>query len=86
MDRLRVTLKISRLDANNPAIRQSIDLYHNDYVEKFTQKAAEQLETGSTIIKHALSELTDQVEEYRLSKIESRKNRKPKARELSEER
>ena len=87
-DRLRVTLKISRTDTGDPlhSIRHTIDLYHADYLEKFTGKASEQLETGTNVLKRAIAELTQQIEQYRLSKIESLKEQKPQARQLSEQR
>ena len=83
LDRLRVTLKIS---FENRSIRHTLDLYHSDYVEKFIQKAAEKLETGSSLLSRAMDELTDKVEQYRLSKIESQKQQKPKQRQLTEQR
>ena len=86
LDRLRATIKITRSDSKNPlhSIRHTIDLYHSDYLEKFINKASEQLETGTTILRKALAELTDQIEKYRLGKIESRKEKRPKERQLSE--
>ncbi len=88
LDRLRITLKISRIDTNDPlhSIRHTLDLYHSDYLEKFINKASEQLETGTNTIRRAIAELTDQIENYRLSKIESQKQQKPKQRQLSEQR
>ena len=87
LDRLRATIKITRSDSNNPlhSIRHTIDLYHTDYLEKFTNKASEQLEIGTTILRTALAELTDQIEKYRLEKIESRKEKRPQQRQLSEQ-
>ncbi|WP_173427677.1 CHC2 zinc finger domain-containing protein, partial [Geofilum rubicundum] len=88
IDRLRITVKISRTDTNDPlhSIRHIIDLYHSDYLEKFIGKASEQLETGTNVLKRAIAELTEQIECYRLSKIESQKEQKPQARQLSEQR
>jgi DNA primase len=88
IDRLRITVKISRTDTNDPlhSIRHTIDLYHSDYLEKFIGKASEQLETGTNALKRAIAELTEQIESYRLSKIESQKEQKPQARQLSEQR
>ncbi len=88
LDRLRVTLKISRTDTGDPlhSIRHTIDLYHADYLEKFTGRASEQLETGTNVLKRAIAELTQQIEQYRLSKIESLKQQKPQARQLSQQR
>ncbi len=86
LDRLRATIKITRTDSTNPlhSIRHTIDLYHSDYLEKFINKASEQLETGTTVLRTALAELTDQIEKYRLAKIESRKEKRPQERQLTE--
>jgi len=86
LDRLRMTLKISRAGSNNPlhSIRHTLDLYHTDYLEKFITKACEQLEVSTNTVRRSIAELTDQVESYRLSRIESMKEKKPQARELSE--
>ena len=88
LDRLRITLKISRTDTNDPlhSIRHTLDLYHSDYLEKFIGKACEQLETGTNVIRRAIAEMTEQIEQYRLSKIESMKEQKPQARQLTEQR
>lgn len=88
LDRLRMTLKISRTDTNDPlhSIRHTLDLYHSDYLEKFINKASEQLETGTNSLRRAIAELTEQIEQYRLSKIESQKEQKPKQRQLTEQR
>jgi len=86
LDRLRATIKITRTGSTNPlhSIRHTIDLYHSNYLEKFINKASEQLETGTTVLRTALAELTDQVEKYRLAKIESRKEKRPQERQLTE--
>jgi DNA primase catalytic core len=88
LDRLRITVKISRTDTGDPlhSIRHTLDLYHSDYLEKFINKACEQLETGTNVLKRAIAELTEQIEQYRLTKIESMKEQKPQARQLSEQR
>jgi len=87
IDRMRITVKISRLDTRSPlhSIRHTIDLYHTDYLEKFINKASEQLEAGTHMIRRVLAELTELVEQYRLQRIESMKEQKPKNRELSEQ-
>ena len=87
LDRLRATIKITRKDTSNPlhSIRHTIDLYHSDYLEKFINKASEQLETGTTILRTALAELIEQIEQYRLNQIESRKEKRPQERKLSQQ-
>ncbi|MCK5169744.1 MAG: toprim domain-containing protein [Bacteroidales bacterium] len=88
LDRLRLTIKISPKDRTCPVstIRHTLDLYHSDYLEKFITKASEQLETGTNILRRAIAELTDHIEQYRLTKIESMKEQKPKQRKLTEQR
>jgi DNA primase len=95
LDRLRITIKISRTDPPGGghgtidplhSIRHTLDLYHSDYLEKFINKASEQLEIGTNILRRAIAELTDQIEKHRLSKIESLKKQKPEARLLTEQR
>jgi DNA primase len=88
LDRLRVTLKIKRTGSNDPlhVIRHTIDLYHSDYLEKFINKASEQLEAGTNTIRRAIAEMTEGLEQYRVSKLESMKEQKPKLRQLTEQR
>ena len=88
IDRLRITIKISRRDKPDPlhSVRHTLDLYHSDYLEKFIAKASEQLDMGTSDLRRAIAELTEGIESYRLSRIESMKEQKPQARQLSEER
>ena len=88
LDRLRLTIKISRSDTVDTlhSIRHTLDLYHSDYLEKFITKASEQLETGSNAVRRTLAELTDQIEQYRIGRLESLKEEKPQARQLTEKR
>ncbi len=83
LDRLRVTLKMQYL---LNSVRNNIDLYNIDQTDRFISKAAEKLETGTSILNRAISELTDKLEYYRMSKIESQKRVTPSQRELSPER
>ena len=86
IDRLRITIKISRADTGDAlhSIRHTLDLYHSDYLEKFINKASEQLEISTNILKRAIAELTEQIEVYRLSRIESLKEQKPQNRQLTD--
>lgn len=88
IDRLRMTIKIIRTDTGDPlhSIRHTLDLYHSDYLEKFINKAGEQLEMSTGTIKRAMAELTEGIEAWRLSRIESRKEQKPQQRQLTEDR
>ena len=74
LDRLRVTLKLERLSTNGRAVqplRQSLDLYHADAVEKLAQKTGEELGLSQGQASQALQSLTDELEAYRLGHLES---------------
>ncbi len=88
LDRMRVTLKVSRQQPQNPgeSIRHTIDLYNDDVVEKFILRASERLDSESRQVRMALGELTEQLEAYRISRIESMKRKIPVKRVLSPER
>ncbi|MDX9905906.1 MAG: CHC2 zinc finger domain-containing protein [Bacteroidales bacterium] len=88
LDRLRVTVKIRRSDSIDPlhSVRQSVDLYHAEYLDRFIARASERLEVSVTVLTKALAQLTEQVEQYRLSRIESLKERKPDKRQLTQDR
>ena len=83
LDRLRITIKIT---AGTGSVRNNIDLYNIDQCDRFINKAAEKLETGTSTLNRAISELTDKLETYRLNKLEAQKISKPKDRILSEAR
>ncbi|KAF5435162.1 hypothetical protein C5S36_03700, partial [Candidatus Methanophagaceae archaeon] len=83
LDRLRITIKITHL---SNSVRNNIDLYNIDQTDRFINKAAEKLETGTSTLNKAISELTDKLETYRLNKLEAQKISKPKDRILSEAR
>jgi DNA primase len=89
LDRLKVTLKIQRLDSVSPlhALRQQLDLYQDETVEKLARKAAGRLEVGSTKLHTALLELTAKLEAYRASKVkEKTQANKPESWKLTPER
>jgi beta-hydroxyacyl-ACP dehydratase FabZ len=81
LDRLRVTIKIEVLNRkfqhylNNPdiaalAIRQNLDLYSITQVEKLARLIADRLEVGVTAVSKDLSDITNELERYRLQQIE----------------
>lgn len=88
LDRLRVTLKITRNPQTNSyhSIRHTIDLYNDDLLERFISRASERLEIESKTLRLSVAELTEQLEQYRLSRIESLKARIPEKRLLTPER
>ena len=88
LESLRVTLSIQKLEQFD-ILRQSIDLYNDNQVEKLVRKTAERLEIGTSITRRILQELTQELENYRFLLIEKeREANKPYYKELnaSEER
>jgi predicted transcriptional regulator len=89
LDRLRVTIKIEVLNRkfqhylNNPdiaalAIRQNLDLYSITQVEKLARLIADRLEVGVTAVSKDLSDITNELESYRLQQIESKQQEQNK--------
>ena len=89
LDRLRVTIKIEVLNRkfqhylNNPdiaalAIRQNLDLYSITQVEKLARLIADRLEVGVTAVSKDLSDITNELESYRLQQIESKQQEQSK--------
>ena len=73
-DRLKTTLKINlnpQLSALQ-TIRQNVDLYNDDQIEKLIRKASERLEISTNNIREALAELVDKLEKYRIEKLEKK--------------
>jgi predicted transcriptional regulator/6-pyruvoyl-tetrahydropterin synthase len=97
LDRLRVTVKIEVLNRkfqhylNNPdiaalAIRQNLDLYSITQMEKLARLIAERLEVGVTAVSKDLSDITNELERYRLQQIEKTEvQKKQQVKILSEQ-
>lgn len=87
LDRLRVTVKISRMPQLSPlhSLRHNIDLYNDDQVDRLTRKTAEKLDTSTKEVSSALAHLIEALENYRLAQLETKKEKKPKKRELTAE-
>ncbi|SEC01672.1 hypothetical protein SAMN04489761_2260 [Tenacibaculum sp. MAR_2009_124] len=84
LDRMRVTVKVQEQESSRPPVRHNLDLYNDNQLEKFIRKCAEKLELGTSIIAASLSELTEELEKYRLQKIkESQEQAKPAVKKLS---
>ncbi|MBN8877476.1 MAG: hypothetical protein J0I32_08015 [Sphingobacteriales bacterium] len=89
LDRMRVTIKVTVVNRkhsehlNNPelaglSVRHNLDLYNDTQVEKFVRRIAEKLETGTIAFTKAISDITSQLEEYRLKQLDKQKTRKEK--------
>jgi hypothetical protein len=84
LDRMRVTVKIQEQQSARPPVRHNLDLYNDNQLEKFIRKCAEKLEIGTSVISASLSELTEELEKYRLQEIKAKEeNLKPKIKKLN---
>ena len=86
LDRMKITVKIEKVGSYKALhrLRQSIDLYQDDAVEKLARKVAERLELGSTKVHEALLELTESLEAYRKNQLEAKQVKPIQKRILSE--
>jgi hypothetical protein len=83
LESLRVTLSIQKLKAHT-VLRQSIDLYSDNLVEKLVRKCAERLEIGTSIVRQCLQELTHELENYRFLLLKQEtESHKPFIKQLS---
>jgi hypothetical protein len=82
LDRMRATLKIQ---VEHLSLRHNLDLYNDTQVEKLIRKIAERLEIGTSVAAAALTDLTDELEKYRLEEIEKQNQVQDKRKFLSPE-
>lgn len=85
LDRMRTTLKIEKSEAYSQVLRHTLDLYHDDQVQKLIRKAAERLETGTSKTEKSLTNLTSHLESYRLEELAKAEDPKPKTTALTKE-
>jgi histone H3/H4 len=81
LDRMRVTLKVQ---VEHLSLRHNLDLYNDTQVEKLIRKIAERLEIGTSVAAAALTDLTDQLERYRLQEIEKQQTAHDKRKFLDQ--
>lgn len=79
LDRMRTTLK---MEVDSRALRHNLDLYNDNQVEKLIRKIAAKLEIGLSVGEAALSNLTSELEKYRLEQLEQQ-NTKPEKVQLT---
>ena len=83
LETLRVTLSVQKLEQHD-ILRQSIDLYNDNLVEKLVRKCAERLEIGTSIIRQDLQSLTRELENYRFLLLSnSLQESQPQIKELT---
>lgn len=85
LDRMRVTLKVEIPDSPMPPLRHNLDLYNGLHVEKFARKIAEQFEIGVSVTTITLSDLTAELEYYRLKELKAREDKTTTTYQMTEE-
>jgi DNA-binding HxlR family transcriptional regulator len=85
LDRMRVTLKVELKDSPRPPVRHNLDLYNDNQLEKFIRKVAERMEIGTSVIAASLSQLTSEIEKYRLEQIKQQEIQAIQVKQLTEE-
>ncbi|MEE9337833.1 MAG: CHC2 zinc finger domain-containing protein [Methylococcaceae bacterium] len=69
LSRLKMTLVVYKAaNLTQTPSRNTIDLYHDDAVEKLVRKIAEKLQIGTSIVRGALDKITRVLETHRLDK------------------
>lgn len=75
LDKLRVTLKLID-DSAKMALRHSLDLYHHSRLEEWIGRVADHFDLHRQEVHRCFGELIAQLEEYRLSQMESFQEKK----------
>ncbi|MFW9928258.1 MAG: toprim domain-containing protein [Candidatus Thorarchaeota archaeon] len=86
IDRLKVTLKIIKINSYNPLhkVRHSLDLYNDDQIEKLINKTSERLDLSTKELQITITELTEELENYREEQINKQKPKQRERRYISE--
>lgn len=76
LEALRTTLSLNKT-GDHIKLRHNLDLYNDNQVEKLVRKTAERLEVGTSVVRKALQELTDGLEQFRLSQLDKEQAQVP---------
>src|SRR5690606_39978962 len=85
LDRMRVTVKVQEQESSRPPVRHNLDLYNDNQLEKFIRKVAQKLEIGTSVVAAVLSEITAQLESYRLEELKKRQPEEEKTKILNQQ-
>lgn len=81
LDRMRVNMKVTVVSRKHKeytselaglSVRHNLDLYNDVQVEKFVRRAAERFEVGTIALTTAIDDITTQLEEYRITQLNSK--------------
>jgi hypothetical protein len=84
LDRLKVTLKITRSGHRENSFRHNLDLYNSMQTEQLIGKSAEALDVPAGEVSRTVNGLVGALEAYRLERLEEMKPKQAEKRELSE--
>ena len=76
LDRMQVTVKTELKNSERPPIRHSFDLYNDTQLERHIRKLAVKLEVGVSVLEAAFAAFIDQLEKYRLRKLDEQRVKK----------
>jgi len=82
LESLRVTLSLNKPKEYN-ILRQGVDLYNDNQLEKLVRKTAERLEIGTSIVRQDLQQLTRALESHRFLLLDKEQDTKPQTRTLT---
>ena len=86
LSRLRVSLHIKSNDNHYKTFRDDVNLYSHTAVKKLIQNVSETLELSTTEISKTITDLTAQLEQYRMSERSAKiQALKPKSYEMTEQ-
>jgi DNA primase catalytic core len=84
LDRMKVTLKVTHLQKQLLPVRHTLDLYHRQQTEQLIETIAENFDVNIKQTAGSIGELTNELEAYRLERIEALQPKKDTKPELTE--
>jgi DNA primase catalytic core len=84
LDRMKVTLKVTHLQKQLLPVRHTLDLYHRQQTEQLIETIAENFDVNIKQTAASIGELTNELEAYRLERIEALQPKKDTRPELTE--
>ncbi len=84
LDRMKVTLKINHKTKQQLPLRDTLDLYNRNQTETLVQAISDNYDTNIKQTATTISELTNELENYRLQKIEALQPKEKQKREITQ--
>jgi DNA primase len=84
LDRMKVTLKVQHKQKQQLPIRDTLDLYNRNQTEQLVQTISDNYDANIKQTATTISQLTSELENYRLQKIESLQSKEKPQHELTQ--